>query len=221
MTFKCPSCGFSCGHEHRVCPRCGKKASSPEVAWAIMYRRPPRIAWETRYFPTYPEARLEAERLKRGRYEVRIYPIFRGSSGEEMYAWCGICRKSVPITEIRFYEDGVMGKLACGHTFEFGYVPLPIVSSPPKGINPRWVLEIYPDEVPKWLELVDHLLVEHAPELTPKEESFLRSLRYYVETERKITIPMLAWLYSISMRIGVPPPPIPYLPPPKPVPMVR
>jgi len=130
-----------------------------------------------------------------------------------MYAWCGRCRKPVEIVEVTFYEDGMEGKLACDHKFSIIYESVPVTSSP--SINPRWVLEIYPDEIPKWRELIDHLLIEYDPKLTEREKSFLRSLRYYVETERKITIPMLAWLYSICARVGVLPPPIPYLPPPR------
>jgi len=75
--------------------------------------------------------------------------------------------------------------------------------------NPRWVLEIFPEEIETWTGFIERLLVEHAPELTKKEESFLRSLRYYITTERKITIPQIAWLYSICKRIGIIIPPVP------------
>jgi len=128
----------------------------------------------------------------------------RKFKADPMYAWCHYCMASKEIVEIRFYEDGVSGKLACGHHFDFGWA---MGSS--KGINPRWVLEIFPDEVAGWTGMIDRLLTEHAPRLTRKEESFLRSLRYYIETERKITIPQIAWLHSICERIGVIPPKVP------------
>jgi len=160
----------------------GSPKQSPEVVWAVIYRKPPEVRWDRRFFPTYPEAKLEAEMLRQAKYEVRIHPIFgrRSSTGEfvaetaMMREMCEVCSKGE--------------------------------------INPRWVLEIYPDEIPRWLGLVDKLLIERGRELTDRERSFLRSLRYYVETERKITMPMLAWLFSITRRLreALPAVPVPY-----------
>jgi len=158
------------------------RKQSPEVAWAVIYRKPPEIRWGRLYFPTYPEAKLEAERLKQAQYEVRIHPIFgrRSSAGE-----------FVP-------ETAMMHRELC--------------EACSKGeINPRWVLELYPDEIPTWLGLIDKLLIERGRELTDRERSFLGSLRYYVETERKITIPMLSWLFGITRRLREAPPRVPYV----------
>jgi len=74
--------------------------------------------------------------------------------------------------------------------------------------NPsRWVLELYPDEISTWREYIS--LLEARP-LTERERSFMRSLDYYVGTERKVTIPMLSWLFVISRKYGITVPEVPY-----------
>jgi len=71
----------------------------------------------------------------------------------------------------------------------------------------RWVLELYPDEIPVWR---DFIRVLEAQPLTERERSFMRSLDYYIRTERKITIPMISWLYAISRKYGITVPEVPY-----------
>ena len=72
----------------------------------------------------------------------------------------------------------------------------------------RWVLELYPDEISVWRDYVR--VLEPYP-LTERERSFLRSLDYYIQTERKITVPMLSWLYIIARRTRAPTlPEVPY-----------
>jgi len=63
----------------------------------------------------------------------------------------------------------------------------------------RWVLEIFPDEVAQWREAVAGIPREG---LTEKERGFLRSLDYYIVSERRLTLPQLAWLSGIIGRVG-------------------
>jgi hypothetical protein len=70
----------------------------------------------------------------------------------------------------------------------------------------RWVLELFPDEIEKWREVLARIPRER---LTERERSFLSNLDYYIMTERKITIPQLSWLGAIVKRIGYEMPPIP------------
>lgn len=63
----------------------------------------------------------------------------------------------------------------------------------------RWVLEIFPEEIEEWVRAVKTIPLEP---LTERERSFLRSLEYYITTERKITLPQLLWLAAIQRRAG-------------------
>ncbi|MGB9684428.1 MAG: hypothetical protein ACPL1Z_05825 [Candidatus Bathyarchaeales archaeon] len=70
---------------------------------------------------------------------------------------------------------------------------------PPEIRGSRWVLEIFPDEVEEWRRAIRTIPTE---KLTERERSFLRALDYYIVSERKITIPQLAWLRAIQQRAG-------------------
>jgi hypothetical protein len=81
---------------------------------------------------------------------------------------------------------------------------LPTVPSPPTlpeyfPRGSRWVLELFPDEISQWREALRR--IPRKP-LTEKERSFLRSMDYYLATERKLTIPQLAWLHAIIRKAG-------------------
>jgi len=89
--------------------------------------------------------------------------------------------------------------------------PIPILPRVHSSSNPsRWVLELYPDEIDVWRKVVRQLA---AKPITERERSFLRSLDYYLVSERKITIPMLRWFLAIATRYGVLTPEVPFLPP--------
>lgn len=70
----------------------------------------------------------------------------------------------------------------------------------------RWVLELYPDEVTAWREALRTIPLEP---LTQRERSFVRSMDYYITSERKVTLPQLAWLSVIAGRVGGTVPEIP------------
>jgi hypothetical protein len=87
-----------------------------------------------------------------------------------------------------------------------GRLALPSSSSSPS--NPRWVLELFPDEVSRWREAIRTIPLE---KLTTRERSFLRSMDYYLLSERKITLPQMAWLQAIIRKVGNTLPEIPLL----------
>jgi len=76
----------------------------------------------------------------------------------------------------------------------------------------RWVLELFPDEVSQWREAIRRIPREL---LTEKERGFLASLDYYIQSERKLTIPQLAWLGAIIRKAGDRLPEIPLMPRPR------
>lgn len=91
---------------------------------------------------------------------------------------------------------------------------LPTVPSPPRlpeyfPPSSRWLLEIFPDEVSAWREALARIPREP---LREKERSFLRSMDYYIVSERRVTLPQLAWLSAIIRRVGDALPEIPIVP---------
>ena len=68
---------------------------------------------------------------------------------------------------------------------------------PPMVRGSRWVLEIFPEEVDEWRKALRTIPLE---KLTETERSFLRNLDYYIVSERKITLPQLAWLKRIQAK---------------------
>lgn len=91
---------------------------------------------------------------------------------------------------------------------------LPAVSSPPTlpeyfPRSSRWVLEIFPDEISAWRQALAKIPREP---LTEKERSFLRSMDYYIVSERRVTLPQLAWLSAIIRRVGDRLPEVPLIP---------
>jgi len=79
---------------------------------------------------------------------------------------------------------------------------------PPMVRGSRWVLEIFPEEVDEWRKALRTIPLE---KLTETERSFLRNLDYYIVSERKITLPQLAWLKRIQAKAGGTIPAIPLL----------
>jgi len=79
---------------------------------------------------------------------------------------------------------------------------------PPMVRGSRWVLEIFPDEIEEWRKALRTIPLER---LTETERSFLRNLDYYIVSERKITLPQLAWLKRIQAKAGGIVPAIPLL----------
>jgi hypothetical protein len=70
---------------------------------------------------------------------------------------------------------------------------------PPIVRGSRWVLEIFPEEIEEWRKALRTIPLEG---LTETERSFLRNLDYYIVSERKITLPQLAWLKRIQAKAG-------------------
>jgi hypothetical protein len=88
---------------------------------------------------------------------------------------------------------------------------LPTVPTPPTlpeyfPRGSRWVLELFPDEISQWREALRRISREP---LTERERSFLRSMDYYLASERKLTIPQLAWLQAIIRKAGAKLPEVP------------
>jgi len=76
---------------------------------------------------------------------------------------------------------------------------MPFSSKTPVKGGSRWVLELFPDEVEEWRRAIRTIPTER---LSEKERSFLRSLDYYIASERKLTVPMLRWLLVIRSKVG-------------------
>jgi len=74
----------------------------------------------------------------------------------------------------------------------------------------RWVLELFPDEIEEWKRAIRTIPTDR---LTEKERSFIRNLDYYIVSERKLTLPQLAWLLSIRRKAGGAVPEIPIIAP--------
>jgi len=66
-------------------------------------------------------------------------------------------------------------------------------------IGSRWVLEIFPEEIEEWRRALRTIPLER---LSERERSFLRSMDYYIVSERKITLPQLIWLTIIKRKAG-------------------
>jgi len=66
-------------------------------------------------------------------------------------------------------------------------------------LGSRWVLEIFPEEIEDWRRAIRTIPTER---LTERERSFLRSMDYYIVSERKITLPQLIWLTIIKRKAG-------------------
>lgn len=77
-------------------------------------------------------------------------------------------------------------------------------------VRSRWVLELFPDEIEEWRRAVRTIPTDR---LTEKERSFIRNLDYYIVSERKLTLPQLAWLSSIRRKAGGAVPEIPIIAP--------
>ncbi|MEM3618236.1 MAG: zinc ribbon domain-containing protein [Candidatus Bathyarchaeia archaeon] len=76
----------------------------------------------------------------------------------------------------------------------------------------RWVLEIFPEEIEDWRRALRTIPLEA---LSERERSFLRSMDYYIVSERKITLPQLIWLTIIKRKAGGVLPEIPLVTAPK------
>ena len=66
-------------------------------------------------------------------------------------------------------------------------------------LGSRWVLEIFPEEIEEWRRALRTIPLER---LSERERSFLRSVDYYIVSERKITLPQLIWLTIIMRKAG-------------------
>jgi len=129
--------------------------------------------------------------------EVEVRPV----TAEEVERW-----RTAVTQKIVFLQDAIRDintRLVDVEHF-LARLALPAVPTPPAlpeyfPRGSRWVLELFPDEISQWREALRGIPREP---LTEKERSFLRSMDYYIASERKLTIPQLAWLHAIIRKAG-------------------
>jgi len=113
MKFSCPVCGFSCPHEHKVCPKCGEKVRG-ELIRIPELERPENARWLALLIDTegalgYYSYTVRTDRINGYRYEYHYYVPYVGLNMREIEMGRTVDEgaRLIGVVSVRFFDPKV------------------------------------------------------------------------------------------------------------------